>query len=328
MVANVETMAWTGEVPWHGLGKKVGPDLTPDEMLDEAGLNWRVSKQPIYAHIEVGGKKKREVQSLIEDRYALTRDKDQKVFDIVGDKWKPVQNTEGFGIFHKLISNSGGKATMETAGALDGGRYVWALARLNSAFKIGKDHNHGYFLMALPHIFGKSILYQTTAVRVVCQNTYTAALMDGSNRWSMRHSRLLCDAVRDEALTVLGLAINQFEAFGEQAKFLAGVQIKSPQLQAYFRDVLGEKQPETANENVKDSRQIVRLVTAFESGPGANLASAKGTMWGAFNAVTHVTDHLIGKDQDLRLTRAWFGDRALLKKQALEKAIDYAKAAA
>ena len=30
MAHAVETMAYAGEVPWHGLGKQVLPDLTPE----------------------------------------------------------------------------------------------------------------------------------------------------------------------------------------------------------------------------------------------------------------------------------------------------------
>ena len=33
MAHAVETMAYAGEVPWHGLGKQVLPDLTPEQML-------------------------------------------------------------------------------------------------------------------------------------------------------------------------------------------------------------------------------------------------------------------------------------------------------
>ena len=47
MVAAVETMAYAGEVPWHGLGVKVRPDLTPEEMLNAAELNWEVEKVPL-----------------------------------------------------------------------------------------------------------------------------------------------------------------------------------------------------------------------------------------------------------------------------------------
>ena len=48
MVAAVETMAWTGDVPWHGEGVKVDPNLTPREMMVAAGLDWSVSKRPGY----------------------------------------------------------------------------------------------------------------------------------------------------------------------------------------------------------------------------------------------------------------------------------------
>ena len=46
MAHKVETMAYAGEVPWHGLGTKVEDNLTPAEMMKAAGLDWTVSKRP------------------------------------------------------------------------------------------------------------------------------------------------------------------------------------------------------------------------------------------------------------------------------------------
>ena len=37
MAAAVESMAYAGEVPWHGLGVQVDSNLTPKEMLVEVG---------------------------------------------------------------------------------------------------------------------------------------------------------------------------------------------------------------------------------------------------------------------------------------------------
>ena len=39
MADAVETMAYAGEVPWHGLGVKVDDTLTPQEMVVAAGLD-------------------------------------------------------------------------------------------------------------------------------------------------------------------------------------------------------------------------------------------------------------------------------------------------
>ena len=48
MVAAVETMAYAGEVPWHGLGVPVSNDLTPAQMMKKAGLDWRVEEVESY----------------------------------------------------------------------------------------------------------------------------------------------------------------------------------------------------------------------------------------------------------------------------------------
>ena len=52
MVAAVETMAYAGELPWHGLGTKVPQDLSTNEFIKQAGLNWTVSKRPLYFNSE------------------------------------------------------------------------------------------------------------------------------------------------------------------------------------------------------------------------------------------------------------------------------------
>ena len=40
MVAAVETMAYAGEVPWHGLGTKVPNDLSTDEFMKQAPVSY------------------------------------------------------------------------------------------------------------------------------------------------------------------------------------------------------------------------------------------------------------------------------------------------
>ena len=77
MAHAVETMAYAGEVPWHGLGKQVLPDLTPEQMLYEAGLDWSVEKIPAFA--EVNGEKVASTNLLWFG--------DSKVLDVVGDDW-------------------------------------------------------------------------------------------------------------------------------------------------------------------------------------------------------------------------------------------------
>ena len=94
-------------------------------------------------------------------------------------------------------------------------------------------------------------------------------------------------------------------------------------------------------ENMSDTRMIANRQTmveefkrtpslvyqAIDQQPGAKLKSSNGTWWGAMNAVTFVVDHKWGHDRDASLHNAWFGGRASLKQRAMNKAIEYARAA-
>ena len=47
MSANVETMFYTREKPWHGLGTEVQEAPTSTDALRLAGLDWRVDSRRI-----------------------------------------------------------------------------------------------------------------------------------------------------------------------------------------------------------------------------------------------------------------------------------------
>jgi hypothetical protein len=59
--------------------------------------------------------------------------------------------------------------------------------------------------------------------------------------------------------------------------------------------------------------------------PGTEFAP--GSWWQAFNAVTYMTDHVMGRNADNRLTSSWYGGNRNLKSKALETAIEMAEAA-
>ena len=106
MSHEVETMAWTGETPWHGLGKQVHKDLTAKQMLKEAQLNWTVSKRPLFTTAQrpaTDGYRHAGTVQLAGDHQALCRDSDGKVLDVVGAKYVPVQNEQAFDFFKKFV---------------------------------------------------------------------------------------------------------------------------------------------------------------------------------------------------------------------------------
>lgn len=305
----VETMAYAGEVPWHGLGVKVPNDLSPAQMLNKAGLNWEVSKVPAFADID---------DSKVNVGWsALVRSTDNKVLDVVSNQWNPIQNSEAFEFFDEYCR--AGDMEMHTAGSLKEGQIVWALAKVKDSFELFKgDQVDSYLLFTNPHKFGQSIDVRFTPVRVVCNNTLTLSLSEKSDSVvKVSHRRIFDSAtVKDQ----LGIATSKLAKYKEMAQFLGSKKYKSDNVKEYFMEMF----PAMGKEK-EISRNAVRALDVLEKQPGSKYA--EGTWWQPFNAVTYMTDHLVGRSSDSRLTSAWYGPNKALKLKALEKAVEYAEAA-
>lgn len=324
MAHEVETMAYAGDVPWHGLGKPVPGDLTPAQMLKAAGLDWGVEKRRIYLDDECGG-----LGDEVPDQYALTRVTDNRVLSIVGRNFKPTQNEQILEFFRDFVI--AGDMDMETAGSLQNGQFIWALAKIKASFTLGKegDDVHSYLLLMQPHLWGYARTAKFTPIRVVCKNTLTYALGSGltgkrteGKCFRMTNARAFDDTAKEEAKAALGIAVEQAKEFEQLAKLLAKKRAKKDVVEKYFRDVLNYD----PNKKTKDGRAVREPVMlgkfrdALIEAPGQDLRTAKGTWWGALNAVTNVVDHKVGRNRGTALANAWIGDNAVLKRRAVELA--------
>jgi phage/plasmid-like protein (TIGR03299 family) len=316
MAHEIETMAWAGEVPWHGLGKRVLPDLTPDQMMEEAGVNWTVRKVPAFANVNG--------VNVAVGRSALVRDSDDTILDVVGDDWYPTQNADAFAFFNDFIAE--GDMEMHTAGSLKGGKIVWALAKVKESFTLGgKDQVDSYLLFSNPQMYGKSIDVRFTPIRVVCNNTLTLSLntkSDNMVRVSHR-AEFNADAVKE----TLGLAHYKMAQYKEMGQFLSSKRYTAESIVEYFKNVfpLASSKADEGKARKDISKGASIALDILDTQPGADFAP--GTWWNAFNAVTFYTDHLAGRTADNRLSSAWFGPNKALKADALEKAVEFANAA-
>lgn len=311
MAHMVETMAYAGEVPWHGLGVRVPADLHPTQMLEKAGLDWTVRKVPAYA--EVAGER------VAVGRSALVRDSDDSILDVVSDDWNVLQNHEAFEFFHDFVAN--GDMEMHTAGSLRDGQLVWALAKVNDGFELFKgDQVDSYLLFSNPHKYGWSIDVRFTPIRVVCNNTLTLSLNTSSKNFVKISHRRQFDG--DMVKETLGVAKEKLATYREMAQFLGGKRYTAPKLVEYFKNVF----PVTGGPEKKKEMSISasKALDVVHTQPGANFA--EGSWWSAVNAVTYMVDHKLGRNQDNRLTSAWFGQGKKVKTDALELAMKYAAA--
>jgi phage/plasmid-like protein (TIGR03299 family) len=306
-------MAYAGETPWHGLGKKVPNDLSPEQMLQTAGLDWTVEKHPTFFT-----KGNEQFQT---EKYALVRSTDNSVLDVVSADWKPVQNQEAFEFFSEYVY--AGDMEMHTAGSLREGQIVWALAKVKDSFELfGGDKVDSYLMFTNPHKWGQSIDIRFTPIRVVCNNTLTAALNTKSKNAVKVNHRSIFDP--ENVKTTLGIASEQLNLYKSQAQFLGKNRYKNDALKEYFKEIFPVlTQKENSKKEMSKTAQVAMSVVDVQ--PGAEFA--KGSWWQAFNAVTFLVDHKIGRTQESRLASSWFGLNRNLKQKALLKAIEYAEVA-
>lgn len=318
-VDGIAQMAYTGAVPWHGLGKQVPADLTPEQMLEAAGLNWEVQKFPTFAVLD-----ENDPDSVIETgQSALVRMKDKKMLDVVSDDWNPVQNAEAFDFFNEFVM--AGDMEMHTAGSLKNGQIVWGLAKVKESFELFKgDQIDSYLLFSNFHKYGFSTDVRFTPIRVVCNNTLTLSLNSKVERMAKISHRK--QFVASDVKDMLGIATDKLQKYKEMAQFLGSKKAKTENIIEYFERIfpLANATAEDKAEGKRSKNANIAL-SIIDTQPGAEYA--QGSWWQPFNAVTFMTDHVVGRSNDTRLQSAWYGYNKSLKTKALELAVEMAEAA-
>ena len=309
MIDGVAQMAYAGDKPWHGLGVEVHNDLTPGQIMAKAGLDWEVEKVNMYYGMMDEIK--------VEGKQALIRKSDDKLLDIVGVDWNPVQNKEAFNFFDSFCKQ--GQMTMHTAGSLFDGKRVWALAKIASDFELfNGDKVEGYLLFSNPHKFGQAVDIRFTPVRVVCNNTLTLSLSQAvQNAVKLNHRK---EFDPEGVKQVLGLASKHMDEYKETAQFLGSKKVSDEQFKLFLSEVFGK-----SKKDEKLTRSAQMAYDVLDTQPGAEFA--QGSWWSALNAVTYVTDHQLGRPGDTRLNSIWYGANRTKKIEAVKKAVQYAEAA-
>ena len=316
MINGKAQMAYAGDLPWHGLGTKVPNDLTPEQMLKAAGLDWRVEAYPAIATLPSG-------KQINTGHSALVRDLDSKVLDVITNDWKPMQNIDAFQFFDDFVS--AGDMQMHTAGALRDGKIVWALAKVDESFELfgGKDQVDSYLLFTNPHSYGQSIDVRFTPIRVVCNNTLTLSLNSQSKSMVKVSHRREFDG--DLVKETLGVARQKLDKYKEMASYLSQKRFNDETIVEYFQRVFPVLTKKEESEKALSKSAKAALEEHLDGQPGAELG--EGSWWQAFNTVTYMTDHIIGRSVDNRLTSSWYGANKGLKTRALELAVEMADAA-
>ena len=315
------------EKAWHGLGQVVQDYPTSAEAIKHAGLDYTVEKRKLFtsgSDKEAGnGDTNAQGGSIdVPNFYATVRTDSEQVLGVVGKDYEVVQNVEAFTFFDAITGGDG--ILYETAGALGKGEKIFITAKLPSYIKVGKDDLiEQYLFLTTSHDGLGSITAAFTPIRIVCNNTLNAALRNHSNSIKIRHTANAKERL-EQAHQLMGICNKLSSELDNIFNNWSKVKISDPEVKKLiqlamvpnkevFNNIQEGKDDDlsTCFKNICD--------TAFEyamSNPTQLQETTKGTLFGAYNAVTGYFQNVRNyKDDEAKMKSLLYGGTAQQRSQ-------------
>ena len=309
----VETMAYTGERPWHDLGNKLAPQQSIEVWKQQAGMDWEIEEAEVRY---VVGKSGIGAINAFPEQKVLYRSDSKSPLAVVSKRFQVVQPGEILEFYRDLTACNGFE--LETAGVLRQGRKFWALARTGQSTNLkGRDRVDGYLLLATACDGTLATTAQFTSVRVVCNNTLQIALANAGGAIKVPHrSQFDPEAVKRQ----LGITVSSWDGFVARMKALCERPVDPDSVDGLLRRVLTYAGPE-GKPAVVNEQALANVRSLYEGGGrGALMASSRGTAWGLLNSITEYVDHhRRARSDDHRRDAAWFGQGAQIKQRAWDE---------
>ena len=243
-------------------------------MIQAAHLGWHVGAR------EMVTSDGREVPGY----FATVREDTGAVLGVVSDRYKVVQNQDAFNFLDSLLQD--GVIRYESAGALKGGRVVWALARMPSNDEIAPgDVSRRYILFSTTHDGSGSVHALPTSVRVVCANTLRIAT---ASDCGFRHTGDVQKKL-EFARQYLSQFDEKFTLFRDKARLLAQRPYSPQQSRDYIEGLFPAVAQEGRAKSIRERK--VSAVRGTLMNYRNQLPSIRGTWWSLLNAVTESVDH-------------------------------------
>lgn len=357
-IAPVQTNNHTTEVinrfgrglPFRGLLKNV-QGLHPSQIPAASGLDWKTVTLPVSA---VGKRESR----VINGYKALVRSDNGETLTIASQAFKAHQNSEILG--DMLTTAEIGDAEIVMAGALDGGRRVVAVAKMNGEFTLPNvtavpvkagDLTALFAVISGGHEVGTPYKIRGLAFRLWCANG--AFFTTGSTAsFSVTH-RLNLSEHRAQIAATYEAIRNEFGQYGANAHRLQSTPMERNQSRLLVAELLApgianrmqEAMPTLSRADLYEHMStrpggmfLNEMLKAHEDTPGfartgrnlldaiVNQEGSNGAnLWSGFNGVTWYVDHVRGRNPESGVNAAMFGEGARLKESALSTALSFVR---
>lgn len=321
----VAEAAFSNTPAWHGLGTVFDHDMTSQEAITAARLDWTVKKKPIFTLGDDGQYKP------VKGFLALTREDTGDALSIVSKKYKEFQNTEAFEFLDTL--NEEGTIRYESAISLSGGKLVVLLAKIPSVQDevVEGDNLNRYLLFSNNH-GGGSIKIFPTSIRVVCVNTYRIALSGAEHKLIISHRGNITEKL-NKTRNAIEVCNNGFRVYTSVARTLSRVKFDMNDWNDFLDKLMpipygdGEAHKRTINRITSERQALTKL---FTEDPKQKINGIGFTAWSALCAVNEYVDYrerrgkTVAKKNAARFNDMLWGNGDDIKRFALANLLDFA----
>lgn len=318
-----------GERAWHGLGTYIQDAMTASQVIQLSKMDWEVEKRNIFVGSDMDSNPDLSLGfSSVDSHRALVRKDTNAVLGIVSKSYTPVQNIDCFGFFDSIIDRE--EAIYETAGVLGKGERIFLTAKLPNDIRVNNEVVESYILLTNGHDGMNALKAGFTNIRVVCNNTLTAALGSLKNSVSFRHTTNIKQMITDAA-SVMGIASIYSVALEKQFNLMAKKRISDSVLKELVQKVMSPESVANGQFKVIDPKDystrfnntVDSIIDFAKNHPTQVTSEANGTVWGAYNAISGYLGHIKEyKDATHRMGTIIYGSGNDL----IKKAYNYASA--
>jgi phage/plasmid-like protein (TIGR03299 family) len=152
--------------------------------------------------------------------------------------------------------------------------------------QIGGIDKIDLYLMAWnTHDGTSSFQILVTPIRVVCQNTLTAAIQNAKSSYALRHTPQVTGKIQ-QARDALGITFKYAEAFEKEAESLLSQTMTDAEFNALVLDIIPIDEQSSRVTNLADVARDT-LIGLWRAPTQANIAKTK---WAAYNAFVEYAD--------------------------------------
>lgn len=308
---------------WHHLGQVFAEKVSATAALKKIG-KYEVRLVPA----EAGGISLERNAIL---RNPTTDDPETRVFGIVGTDYTLLTPQDVCSIYDEHVGQP-----IETIGALGLGETFFLSTQLPT-LDVKGDEIENYLLISNPMTGLQSAELRVTPVRVVCQNTLIASDRMATQKLKIVHDNTAKQRLAEWLQETYEFAETTSRVLRDLFVEMAKARVKDAEARKLFEFAYPTpKKPDTnapkaimeqrirwweENVNLMERRREGAKSLFQGMGTGMDATAAKGTLWGAYNAVVETEDYRRGRNDDQIGASALFGERAQAKKRAFEYAV-------